>query len=53
MGVGAAGEGLHEHENEAPNGDSADEDVVEDAERLALVEDSTVKEEDAEFDAAV
>ena len=53
MGVGAAGEGLHEHEDETPKGDCDDEDVVENPERFAVVEDSAVKEEDAEFDAAV
>ena len=53
MGVGAAGEGLQEHENDAPKDDCDDEDVVEDPEGLAVVEDSAVEEEDAEFDAAV
>ena len=53
VGVGAAGEGLHEHEDEAPEDDCDDEDVVEDPERVTLVEDSAVKEEDAKFDAAV
>ena len=53
MGVGAAGEDLHEHENETPESDCDDEDVVEDPERSVVVEDSAVEEEDAEFDAAV
>ena len=53
MGVCAAGKKLHEHENETPNGNCNDEDVVEDPERSTVVEDSAVKEEDAEFDAAV
>ena len=53
MGIGAAGEGLQEHEYDTPKGDCDDEDVVEDPERFAVVEDSAVEEEDAEFDTAV
>ena len=53
MGVGAASEGLHEHEDDTPKDNGDDENVVEDPERVAVVEDSAVKEEDAKFDAAV
>ena len=53
MRVGAAGEGFHEHKDETPDGDGDDENVVDDPKFLAMVEDSAVEEEDAEFDAAV
>ena len=53
MGVGTAGEGLHEHENDTPEGDYDDKNVIEDPKRVAMVEDSAIKEEDAEFDATV
>ena len=53
MGVGAAGEGFQEHENDTPEDYCDDEDVVEDAEGLAVVEDSAVEEKHAEFYAAV
>ena len=53
MGVGAASEHFHKHEDETPNGDCDDEDVVEDPECITMVEDTAVEEEDAEFDAAV
>ena len=53
MGVRAARERLHEHEDETPQSNSDNENVVEQAEHVVMVEDAAVKEEDAEFDAAV
>ena len=53
MGVRAARERLHKHEDETPQSYSDNENVVEQAERVVMVEDAAVEEEDAEFDAAV
>lgn len=53
MGVSAACEGLHKHEDKAPKSDDDDENIVEDAERFMVIEDSAVEEEDTELDAAV
>ncbi|KAF6228445.1 hypothetical protein HO133_008175 [Letharia lupina] len=52
MGVSAACEGLHKHEDKAPKSDDDDENIVEDAERFMVIEDSAVEEEDTELDAA-
>ena len=53
MGIRAASERLHEHEDETPQSDGDNEDVVEEAEHVMMVEDAAVEEEDTEFDAAV
>lgn len=53
MGVSAACEGLHKYEDKAPKSDDDDENIVDDAERFMVIEDSAVEEEDTELDAAV
>lgn len=52
-GIGAAFKRLGEQEDETPERDGDDEDVVEVAEEFVVVEDAAVEEEDAELDAAV
>ena len=53
IGVIAARERLGKYEYKAPNSDNEDEDIVQGPKGFVLIKDSAIKEEDAEFDAAV
>ena len=53
VGISTASKGLQKYKEKAPEGDDTNKNIVKDSKRLALIEDSAVKEENTKLDAGV